>query len=201
MATIGSSAALEPGQLTVAIGSPFQLQQTVTAGIVSSVNRPVPNVEGGVSAMIQTDAPINPGNSGGALANRNGELIGINASIRTDGTGNSNVGIGFAIPIDTAVEVAQRIVNGDSLDRGVLGVSSGGTQDLDVGVPISEVTAGSGADLGGIEVDDRILTIDGVPVSNIGELTGLVQSHFSGDVVELEILRGTDSITLEATLS
>ena len=201
VATIGSSAALEPGQLTVAIGSPFQLQQTVTAGIVSSVNRPVPNIEGGVSAMIQTDAPINPGNSGGALANRNGELIGINASIRTDGTGNSNVGIGFAIPIDTAVEVAQRIVNGDSLDRGVLGVSSGGTQDLDVGVPISEVTAGSGADIGGIELDDRILTIDGVPVSNIGELTGLVQSHFSGDVVELEILRGADSITLEATLS
>ncbi len=200
VAAIGSSADLEPGQLTVAIGSPFQLQQTVTAGIVSSVNRPVPNAGGGVSAMIQTDAPINPGNSGGALANRNGELVGINASIRTDGTSNSNVGIGFAVPIDTAIEVAARIVNGDSLDRGVLGVT-GDTEDSGIGVPIAEVTAGSGADTGGIEAGDRILTIDGVPVTNIGELTGLVQSHFSGDVVELEVQRGSTSMTLEATLS
>lgn len=200
IATIGSSAALEPGQLTVAIGSPFQLQQTVTAGIVSSVNRPVPNAVGGVSAMIQTDAPINPGNSGGALANRNGELVGINASIRTDGTSNSNVGIGFAVPIDNAIQVAERIVSGDSLQPGVLGVSSE-RQDSGIGVPIAEVTEGSGAEAGGIETGDRILTIDGVPVTNIGELTGLVQSHFSGDTVELEVQRGTSSITLEATLS
>ncbi len=200
VATIGSSAALEPGQTTVAIGSPFQLQQTVTAGIVSSVNRPVPNAGGGFSAMIQTDAPINPGNSGGALANRNGELVGINASIRTDGTGNSNVGIGFAVPIDTAIQVAERIVSGDSLERGVLGVT-GDTQDSDVGVPVAEVTPGSGADIGGIEAGDRILTIDGAPVTNIRELTGLVQSNFSGDMVELEVQRGSTSMTLEATLS
>jgi S1-C subfamily serine protease len=200
VATIGSSAALEPGQLTVAIGSPFQLQQTVTAGIVSSVNRPVPNAGGGLSAMIQTDAPINPGNSGGALANRNGELVGINASIRTDGTGNSNVGIGFAVPIDTAIEVANRIVNGGTLERGVLGVT-GEVQDTGIGVIISEVTPGSGADVGGIEPGDRILSIDGVPVTDIGELTGLVQSHFSGDDVELEVQRGSSAMTLEATLS
>ncbi len=200
VASIGSSASLEPGQLTVAIGSPFQLQQTVTAGIVSSVNRPVPNATGGVSAMIQTDAPINPGNSGGALGNRDGELIGINASIRTDGSSNSNVGIGFAVPIDTAIKVAERLVEGGSLEYGVLGVS-GNRQDSSVGVPISEVTAGSGADLAGLEVGDRILAIDGAPVTSIGELTSLVQSHFSGDVVELAVQRGADSIELEATLT
>ena len=150
--------------------------------------------------MIQTDAPINPGNSGGALANRDGELIGINASIRTDGQSNSNVGIGFAVPIDTAIAVAERIVAGESLEPGVLGVS-GQTQDSAVGVPIAEVTPGSAADLGGHQAGDRVLTIDGAPVTDIGELTGLVQSHFSGDTLELEILRGDELLTITATLS
>lgn len=199
-ATVGSSADLAPGQLTVAIGSPFQLQQTVTAGIVSSVNRPVPNNAGSLSAMIQTDAPINPGNSGGALANREGELIGINASIRTDGTSNSNVGIGFAVPIDTAIAVADRIVGGESLEPGVLGVS-GERQDSLVGVPIAEVTPGSAADEGGLEAGDRVLTIDGVPVTDISELTGLIQSHFSGETIELEIERDEAQLTVVATLS
>ena len=199
IADIGSSAALEPGQLTVAIGSPFQLQQTVTAGIVSSVNRPVPNATGGVSAMIQTDAPINPGNSGGALGNRNGELVGINASIRTDGTSNSNVGIGFAVPIDTALEVANRIVSGEALEPGVLGVTSQ-SQDSGIGVPITEVTAGSGAEEAGLEPGDRVLSIDGVPVTNIAELTGLVQGHFAGDEVELEVERADTDLTLTARL-
>ncbi len=200
VATIGSSATLEPGQLTVAIGSPFQLQQTVTAGIVSSINRPVPNAGGGVSAMIQTDAPINPGNSGGALANRAGELVGINASIRTDGTTNANIGIGFAVPIDTAIEVADRIVDGEDLQPGVLGVT-GQVEDSGIGVPIAEVTAGSGAEAAGIQPGDRILTIDGAPVTNISELTGLVQSQFSGDTVVLEVQRDNSDLTLEATLS
>lgn len=199
IASIGSSSELEVGQLTVAIGSPFQLQQTVTSGIVSSVNRPVPNNVGGLSSMIQTDAPINPGNSGGALANRAGELVGINASIRTDGTGNSNVGIGFAVPIDTAISVADRIVSGGSLEPGLLGVSGGG-EDSDVGVPIGEVTAGSGAEAAGIEVGDRIVSIDGAPVTAISEVVGLVQSHFSGETIEVEVLRGTERIALEATL-
>lgn len=200
VAAIGSSASLEVGQLTVAIGSPFQLQQTVTAGIVSSVNRPVPNATGSLSAMIQTDAPINPGNSGGALGNRNGELVGINASIRTDGTSNSNVGIGFAVPIDTAIEVAARIVDGQPLDPGVLGVSGEPSDDA-AGVPIAEVVDGSGADAAGLQVGDRVLTIDGAPVTSIGELVGLVQSNFSGDAVQLEIQRGDETLLVTATLS
>ncbi len=200
IAAIGSSADLQPGQITVAIGSPFRLQQTVTAGIVSSVNRPVPNEDDTVTAMIQTDAPINPGNSGGALANVNGEVVGINTSIRTDGTTNANVGIGFAVPIETAIEVAERIQSGQSLEPGVLGVS-GVVNDDDLGVPIDEVVAGSAADAAGLEVGDRVLSIDGVAVTSIGELAGLIQTHFTGETIELEVLRGTDQLTVQATLS
>lgn len=199
VAAIGSSAELEVGQLTVAIGSPFQLQQTVTSGIVSSLNRPVPNQADSLSAMIQTDAPINPGNSGGALANRAGEVVGINASIRTDGTSNTNVGIGFAIPIDTAIDVAARIVSGQSLEPGVLGVT-GENGDEGIGVPIAEVSAGSAAEAAGLQPGDRVLTIDGAPVTNIGEVVGLVQSNFGGDTVELQILRDGVNLEVQATL-
>ncbi|MEM7273937.1 MAG: trypsin-like peptidase domain-containing protein [Actinomycetota bacterium] len=199
VAAIGSSADLEVGQLTVAIGSPFQLQQTVTSGIVSSLNRPVPNDGGSYTAMIQTDASINPGNSGGALANQAGELVGINTSIRTDGTGNSNLGIGFAVPVDTAIAVAERIVAGDPLEPGVLGVTGDGG-DTEIGVPIAEVTPGSGAEEAGIRPGDQVVTIDGAPVTNILEVVGLIQSNFSGDTVVLEIIRDGQPLTLEAIL-
>lgn len=126
-------------------------------------------------------------------------MVGINASIRTDGTGNSNVGIGFAIPIDTAIGVADRIVSGQSLEPGVLGVSGEG-QDNGVGVPIAEVIPGSAADQAGLQPGDRVLTIDGAPVTNIGEVVGLVQSNFAGDTVDLQVLRNGDNLEVEATL-
>lgn len=192
---------LQVGQTAIAIGSPFQLQQTVTAGIVSALDRPVPNSSGGFTAMIQTDTAINPGNSGGALADRDGRVIGINTSIRTDGTSNGNVGIGFAVPITTALDVAERIVAGDSLDPGVLGIS-GGAEDDQIGVPIGEVTAGGGAAEAGIQVGDRILTVNGAPVSSFQELAGLIQSSFSGDTIELLVQRDgqSDPLTVTATL-
>ena len=199
VAALGSTDDLEVGQLTVAIGSPFLLQQTVTSGIVSSLDRPVPNVANSYTAMIQTDAPINPGNSGGALANRSGEVIGINASIRTDGTSNSNVGIGFAIPIDTAVNVAERIVSGQSLEPGMLGVQ-GQVQDDGIGVPIATVVDDSAAAAAGLLPGDRIITVDGSPVTSIDEVIGLVQSHFSGDTIELVVGRDGQELTLSATL-
>ena len=100
------------GQLAIAIGSPFSLQQSVTAGIVSAVDRPIQNSETSVVAMIQTDAPINPGNSGGALADRFGRVIGINTLIQTDGFTTANIGVGFAVPIDTAIRVADLLAAG-----------------------------------------------------------------------------------------
>ena len=121
LAVLATGVKVEVGQTAVAIGSPFGLNQTVTAGIVSAVGRSV-DTPGGAIPMVQTDAPINPGNSGGALADRRGRVIGINDSIA--GQSGGNVGVGFAIPIDIARSVADRIVAGKSLAAGFLGVET-----------------------------------------------------------------------------
>lgn len=200
IAPLAAGADLSVGQLAVAIGSPFELSQTVTAGIVSALNRPVPNAAGGFNAMIQTDAPINPGNSGGALADGSGRVIGINTSIRTDGTSNGNLGIGFAVPIDTALGVANRITGGASLEAGVLGVMSASEADNEVGVVIGEVVDGGAADAAGLVAGDRVITIDGAPVTNFGEVVGLVQSKFAGDQVDIEVIRNDERVAISATL-
>ncbi|MBT8241863.1 MAG: trypsin-like peptidase domain-containing protein, partial [Acidimicrobiia bacterium] len=118
VADLALNAELQVGQTAIAIGSPFDLTRTVTAGIISALNRPVENQGDTFTAMIQTDAPINPGNSGGPLANRDGEVIGVNTAIRTDGLSNGNIGVGFAVPIETSFRVAERIVSGLPLDPG-----------------------------------------------------------------------------------
>ncbi len=199
VAEVAVGEAPEVGQLTIAIGSPFQLQQTVTSGIVSAVNRPIFNGVG-LNAMIQTDAAINPGNSGGALADRNGRVIGINTAIQTDGIGNSNLGVGFAIPIDTAMNIVNRILAGQSMEPGFLGVSGIESSDGSAGVQVSEITAGSGADLAGLLIDDLIISIDGAPVTSIEELAGLVQTNFPEEQVQLGVVRDGEAITLTATL-
>jgi len=201
VAALATDIDLNVGQVAVAIGSPFQLSQTVTAGIVSAVNRPVANQVGGFNAMIQTDAPINPGNSGGALADGSGRVIGINTSIRTDGTSNGNLGIGFAVPIDTAVAVADRITSGASLEAGVLGVTSASEPDNEVGVVIGDVVDGGAAAASGLVSGDRVISIDGAPVTTFGEVVGLVQSKFTGDTIEIGVVRNGATVTLTATLN
>jgi putative serine protease PepD len=191
---------LQVGQTAIAIGSPFDLTRTVTSGIISALNRPLENQGGTFTSMIQTDAPINPGNSGGPLANRVGEVIGINTAIRTDGVSNSNVGVGFAVPIDTGYRVAQRIVAGEPLDPGFLGVGAGQPAIGDVGVVIDDISPGSGAEEAGLQAGDRVLTVDGAPVTDFRELAGLITTNFAGDEIELEIVRGASPITLTATL-
>lgn len=189
---------LDVGQLAIAIGSPFQLQQTVTAGIISALNRPVQNGLG-YTAMIQTDAPINPGNSGGALANRDGRLIGINTAIQTAGD-TSNAGVGFAVPIDTAYNVAQRIIAGQDLVGGFLGVGGGPSPDGASGVEVASLTPGSGADLAGVEIGDRIISVDGAPVVNLEQLAGIVSTRFPGDEVEIGLVRNGVERVIVATL-
>jgi S1-C subfamily serine protease len=188
---------VEVGQLAVAIGSPFELQQTVTAGIVSAVNRPVLNGNG-IVAMIQTDAPINPGNSGGALADRFGRVIGINTSIRTE-TG-TNAGIGFAVPIDTAMETARRILAGEPLDQAFLGVAGGDPPGGERGVLVTEVTPGSAAESAGILVGDRIVAIDGEPVVDLLGLAALVRSRRPGSEVTVDLVRDTVSLQFRVEL-
>jgi S1-C subfamily serine protease len=187
------------GQTAIAIGSPFRLQQSVTEGIVSAVDRPVPSGNS-IVAMIQTDAPINPGNSGGALADREGRVVGINTAIQTGGSTNTNAGVGFAIPIDTAVGVANKIVAGEPIEPGFLGVAGGPTEDNSAGVQVEEVTAGSAAEAAGIQVGDHILSIDGAPVTAFQDLIGLIVAHSPGDTIDIELVRDGEPVTVTATL-
>ncbi len=201
VAELADSGGVDVGQLAVAIGSPFQLQQTVTAGIVSAVNRPVPSrVEGAWVAMIQTDAPINPGNSGGALADKEARVVGINTSIQTGGFSNTNAGVGFAVPIDNAARIADLLVDGRPIEPGFLGVVGGPADSGQSGVEITQVTDLSAADEAGLEIGDRVLSIDGAPVTSIQELAGLVLARQAGDAVVLQIVRDGQTLELDAEL-
>lgn len=200
LAELATGVKPQVGQLAVAIGSPFDLQQSVTQGIVSAVDRPIPNTETSVVAMIQTDAPINPGNSGGALADRFGRVIGINTSIQTDGFTSTNVGVGFAIPIDTAVRIADLLVAGLPIEPGFLGVRGEEPPNGEVGVLLTEITEDSAAESAGLQTGDRVLSLDGAPVSEMLELAGLVLANQAGDTVVLEVVRDGELIEIEAVL-
>ncbi|MGZ4784392.1 MAG: S1C family serine protease [Acidimicrobiales bacterium] len=186
------------GSVAVAIGSPFGLSGTVTAGVVSAVDRPVENGSNVAVNMIQTDAPINPGNSGGALANRNGEVIGINAEIYSQ-SGENN-GIGFAIPIATAKSIADKITSGGSLARASLGVSIQNQTTGGSGAQVVAVTSGSGADKAGIKAGDVIVGIDGQQINTRSDLSAAIGTHQPGDTIKVEVQRDGQSVELTATL-
>ncbi|HVM35494.1 MAG TPA: trypsin-like peptidase domain-containing protein [Actinomycetota bacterium] len=183
------------GQLAVAIGSPFGLESTVTAGVVSAVNRAVQRPDGTFQTMVQTDAPINPGNSGGALVDRTGRVIGINDAIRT--TTGGNQGVGFAVPIDVVRWVADRIINGEPVEPAMLGVSGGPVPDGRAGALVTQVIPGSPADDAGIREGDVITTIDGTFVESMEDLAAVIRSIPPGEEVTLEVER--DDATLELT--
>jgi putative serine protease PepD len=188
---------VEVGQLAVAIGSPFGLNETVTAGIISATDR---NLEG--REVIQTDAPINPGNSGGVLANRQGRVIGINDAIQTGSDGsNGNVGIGFAIPIDLAARSATAIVQGKQVKTGYLGVAMGAPTGGQDGALVQEVTSGSPAAKAGLRPGDLVVAIDGQAVADPSEMSARVRAHKPGDKVTLKVVRGGNETTITATLS
>lgn len=203
VATLAPQSSVEVGQLAVAIGSPFGLQQTVTSGIVSATGRVVDNVtsDGRLSivAMIQTDAPINPGNSGGALADRQGRVIGMNTSIRTDGAGGS-VGVGFAVPADTAELIANRIISGESLDQGFLGINGGTPLVGEPGVVVAEVTPGSGAEAAGIAAGDLIVGFNGGQIRDMGDLAAAVRLQPPNAQVTVEYLRDGERFSVDVTL-
>ena len=194
VAPLAPESTVEVGQLAVAIGSPFGLEQTVTSGIVSATGRVV-----GTVAMIQTDAPINPGNSGGALADRQGRVIGMNTAIRTDGSGG-NIGVGFAIPADTAKLVADRIIAGDSLEQGYLGIEGATPQLGDPGVVVTRVIPETGAAAAGVQVDDLIVGFNGVEIRSMGDLAAAVRLRAPDEVVEVVVQRNGERIALVVTL-
>ena len=205
VATFAPTSSVETGQLAVAIGSPFGLEQSVTGGYISAVNRAVPstNVADGsatVVEMIQTDAPINPGNSGGALADREGRVVGVNTSIRTDGTTQGNLGVGFAIPSDTALLVAGRIVDGESLESGFLGISGSDPSTGRPGALVTEVVGGGPAEAGGVQAGDLIVSLNGDAVPGMTELAARVRLAAPGTQVEVEVIRNGESVLLAVTL-
>jgi S1-C subfamily serine protease len=186
------------GQTVLAIGSPFGLDQTVTEGIVSSVGRPV-EVNNGVVAMLQTDASINHGNSGGALADLEGRVMGINDQIAS--SSGDNAGVGFAIPIDLANDVAQRIINGESLDVGYLGVSTGeNPSSNDPGALITQVVSGSPADKAGLKEGDVVYQVGDQPIRSYIELQAQIRQHRPGDKVDLKVHRNGSDVTVTVTL-
>jgi putative serine protease PepD len=210
-ASLGQSENLDVGEQVVAIGSPFGLEATVTSGIVSALHRPV-SVSGQDSAMntaypaIQTDAAINPGNSGGPLVNMDGEVVGINSSIRTStssmGQGGS-IGLGFAIPLDEVLPIVDQLRNGEAPTHARLGVTVGDAASEDgmvAGAGISEVTPGSSADKAGLRSGDVVVRVDDRPVSDASSLVATIRGHRPGDTVDLIVVRGEERLELEATL-
>ena len=212
-AVLGDSDALAVGEVVLAVGNPLgQLGGTVTDGIVSAINREI-KVEGKQMTLIQTNAAISPGNSGGGLFNANGELIGIvNAkSSSADSSGNLTdaEGLGFAIPINTAMDIAQDIIDVGHVQRAVLGVTvrTINTQELALqygvssyGVYVFEVDKGSGAEKAGIQVRDRIAAVGDVPVNQNDDLTGYLAQKEVGDVVTLQIERDGHLMNIDVTL-
>ena len=148
--------------------------------------------------MIQTDAAINRGNSGGALADLQGRVIGMNTMIRT--TSGSNIGLGFAVPSDTVDLIATRIVNGESLELGYLGIRGNAVESEDLGVLVAEALPGSPAEEAGLLAGDVIVSLDAEPMHDITELSAAIKLRRPGETVELTIKRGGDLYVVTAVL-
>jgi len=196
VAKLGNSDSMEVGDWVLAVGSPFGLSETVTAGIVSAKGRNiVPNRQ--FQSFIQTDAAINPGNSGGPLVNMAGEVIGINTAILTDT--NAYAGVGFAMPSNTVANVYNQLIAPDHrVARGSIGIMFSAQENPAIsrvygvgsgGVTVSAVTAGSPAEQAGLKVGDTIVSVDGKPVKNGDELVSDIASRKPGTKVPLGLVR------------
>jgi putative serine protease PepD len=195
--TLGNSSDLRPGEPTVAIGSPFGLEGTVTSGIVSALDRTIQAPNGfSISGAIQTDAAINPGNSGGPLLNGDGDVIGVNSQIATES--GSNSGVGFAIPVDQVKRIVPYLEKGQNVPHAFLGVSSGSAPNG--GAQIGDVVQGGPADKGGIRAGDRVVQIGGQPVRDPDDLSAAVNDHKPGEKVQIVVERGGERRTLTVTL-
>jgi serine protease Do len=205
---LASSDALEVGEWVIAIGNPFGLSHTVTAGIVSAKGRNrLDGLNSTFQDFIQTDAAINPGNSGGPLLNLDGKAVGINAAIL--GGSGGNIGIGFAIPIDMAKNIYEQFISKGQIDRGYLGVipddvtsdvaKSMGLADTK-GAIIAEVTEGSPADKAGLKPYDVVTTVNGQPVESAQDFRNKIARSKPGSDAKLSILRKGQEKTLTATL-
>jgi S1-C subfamily serine protease len=224
---LGDSSKMEVGDPVVAIGNPFDLQRTVTSGIVSALQREITAPDGvTIDNVIQTDAAINPGNSGGPLINSAGEVIGINSQIYTGGEGSDgNVGIGFAIPIDTAKEEIAKLESGTADEHGYLGISGATiTPELaqafnlpvEEGVLVQQVEEGGPAAAAGIQGattaasvegqefglgGDIITEVDGQKIASTEDLVKTISDAHAGETVEVTVIRGEQTATVSVKLA
>jgi S1-C subfamily serine protease len=223
--TLGSSKGVQVGDPAIAIGNPFGLERTLTTGVISAVQRTIqaPN-NFQIDDVLQTDAPINPGNSGGPLIDATGKVIGINSQIATGGSGSQgSVGIGFAVPIDTAKQIIPDLKQSGRVDRGYLGIVSATVdktlKDLnlpvDHGALVQSVAPGGPADKAGIRAGDLPATLDNHPIQLGGDiitkiagkeirtkddLQAAVADRKSGDRVKVTLWRASKVKTVEVML-
>ena len=195
---LGDSAAVVVGDTAVAIGSPLGLEGTVTAGIISAVNRPVTTggeAETSFINAIQTDAPINPGNSGGPLANARGEVIGVNSAIATLGSGagqEGSIGLGFAIPINQVRRIVTEIIETGQSTTPIMGV--GVDNDYQgAGARLRSITSGGPAARAGLAVGDVVVKVDGRPVADGTAFVVAVRSKAPGDSITLTVKNGSST--------
>ena len=224
VARFATSSTLQVGAPVMAIGAPLGLSNTVTTGIVSALNRPVEvsmdedstsqdqtqaSSDLVITNAIQIDASINPGNSGGPLFDATGAVVGINSSIKSLATSSDgqagSIGLGFAIPSDLVVSVADQLIATGSASHGMLGVTVKAAtatvgSDTYVGAEIQEVTSGSGAAIAGLRVGDVILTVEGQEVTSPKQLVGYVRRYRAGDTVTMTIERNGQTQDVSVTI-
>lgn len=205
-ATFGNSDQVKVGEWVLAVGNPFNLTSTVTAGIISAKSRDLSGINS--QSFLQTDAAVNPGNSGGALVNTRGELIGINTAI-TSQTG-SYIGYSFAVPSNIARKVVEDIMEFGNVQNGILGVRGGelnskSAESFEVsatqGFYVSDVEERSGADKAGIKKGDIIKKIDNITIAKFSDLSGYLSTKRPNDVVDLYIIRNGSEKKIPVTLS
>ena len=204
----GDSSKMEPGDWVMAIGNPFGLGHTVSVGVISATARSFPIAELRSAEVLQTDAAINPGNSGGPLLNARGEVIGINTAIYTDSRQQGNIGIGFAIPINSVRELIPQLRAG-KVTRGVIGVQvtpvpADALAEFGLtsrrGALVGAVTKGQPASKAGVEPGDVILEFNGKPIKNRDELVATVVATRPGTAVPVKVLRDRQERTLTLTV-
>ncbi len=200
---LADSSTVTPGEGVVAIGSPFGYTGSITAGIVSGVDRDIEAPNGfTIPNTIQTDAPINHGNSGGPLIDSTGKVVGTNVQIAIDGQSGqgANAGVGFAVPSNTVKAVARTLIAGKTVQHVYLGVSIGNSAS-GTGVTVGKVRAGSPAAAAGLKTGDVITAVDGAPLKDANELTAIVSEHQPGDRIHLTVRRNGSSIEVTANLA
>ena len=207
-AKFGDSSQMAPGDWVMAIGNPFGYAHTVTVGVVSAIGRPFQPVPGRTNEMIQTDAAINPGNSGGPLLNIRGEVIGINTAIISNDRASGNIGIGFAVPINTVRDILPQLRTG-KIVRGRIGVEvmpvprdqyeEFGLKSR-MGAIVAKVAPGGASAKAGIEPGDVIIEFNGRPVPNSNELVKMVVATKPGTSVPVKVLREKQEKTLHVTV-